>query len=85
MRRAAIMAAIVGCMIAVINHGNHIWAGTMSPVGWIKVGVTFLVPYTVSTISSVLALQEQGRLIAALREPTKDQTPAAPGSDLQNT
>ncbi|GFE66170.1 nitrate/nitrite transporter NrtS [Litoreibacter roseus] len=58
-RRALIMALIVGHVLAAINHGDRILSGTMSPGDWGKVLLTFLVPYTVSTISSVLAISEQ--------------------------
>ncbi|WP_200813340.1 nitrate/nitrite transporter NrtS [Roseivivax jejudonensis] len=53
------MALIVGHVIAVINHGDAIWHGTMDAPQWAKVAVTFLVPYTVSTVSSVLAVLER--------------------------
>ena len=66
MRRAAIIALIVGHVLAVINHGDRILAGTMTMLDWCKVGLTFLVPYTVSTISSVLALREQQRLLSRI-------------------
>ncbi|WP_227270714.1 nitrate/nitrite transporter NrtS [Roseobacter weihaiensis] len=84
-RRAAVMAAIVGCIIAAINHGNHIWAGTMSISAWVKVGITFFVPYTVSTISSVLALREQDRLIETLRETQKANGLGTAGGGLPTT
>ena len=61
-RRATIIALIVGQVLALINHGDRILAATMTPVDWFKVTLTFFVPYTVSTISSVLALREQAAL-----------------------
>ena len=63
-KRASIIAFIVGQVLAAINHGDRIVNGTMTGEDWLKVGLTFLVPYTVSTISSVLALREQHRLLA---------------------
>ncbi len=65
-RRALVMALIVGHVLAAINHGDRILTGTMTLGEWSKVALTFLVPYTVSTISSVLALREQQRLLAEL-------------------
>ena len=54
--RALKMASIVGIVLAIINHGDHILLGTMTVTNWIKVLITFCVPFCVSTISSVLAL-----------------------------
>lgn len=66
-RRAALMALVVGHVLAAINHGDRILAGTMTTGDWLKVVLTFLVPYTVSTISSILAAREQERLIDPYR------------------
>ena len=54
--RALIMSAIVGIVLVTINHGDCICAGKFGMKCWIQSGLTFLVPYTVSTISSVLAI-----------------------------
>ena len=56
-RRAAAMALIVGPVIAVINHGDLLVSGNMTRTEWAKVAITFLVPYTVSTVSSALAIR----------------------------
>ena len=69
-RRAALMALIVGHVLAAINHGDRILTGTMTTGDWLKVALTFLVPYTVSTISSILAAREQERLIDPCRSMT---------------
>ena len=57
--RALKMASIVGIVLAIINHGDHIFFGTMTFTNWIKVIVTFCVPFCVSTISSVLAIRRE--------------------------
>lgn len=58
-RRALKMAAIVGVVLIAINHGDAIVRGDM-PAGRIaKMLLTFLVPYAVSTISSVAAMRER--------------------------
>ncbi len=67
--RAAIIALIVGQILAVINHGDKILAGTLTSGDLVKIALTFAVPYTVSTISSVLALREQRRLLAEIAQP----------------
>ena len=77
-RRALVMGLIVGCVIAAINHGDRILSGSMAAPDWIRAAITFLVPYTVSTISSVLALREQDRLIADLRRKQDAGAPLDP-------
>ena len=57
--RALKMASIVGIVLAIINHGDHILFGTMTVTNWIKVLITFFVPFCVSTISSVLAIRRE--------------------------
>ena len=57
--RALKMASIVGIVLAIINHGDHILLGTMTVINWIKVLITFCVPFCVSTISSVLAIRRE--------------------------
>ena len=57
--RALKMASIVGIVLAIINHGDHILLGTMTVTNWIKILITFCVPFCVSTISSVLAIRRE--------------------------
>ena len=57
--RAFKMASIVGIVLAIINHGDHILLGTMTYNNWIKILFTFCVPFCVSTISSVLAIRRE--------------------------
>ncbi len=57
--RAFKMALIVGIILAIINHGDHIILGTMTVTIWTKILITFCVPFCVSTVSSVLAIQKE--------------------------
>ena len=57
--RAFKMASIVGIVLAIINHGDHILLGTMTYNNWIKILITFWVHFCVSTISSVLAIRRE--------------------------
>ncbi|WP_299596798.1 nitrate/nitrite transporter NrtS [uncultured Tateyamaria sp.] len=59
MRRATKIALVVGIVIAVINHGDRMAAGQMDASAWLKCALTFLVPYSVSTYSSVMAVRER--------------------------
>ena len=58
-RRAIKIALIVGCLLALINHGDRIIFQDMKSVDWVKILLTFCVPYCVSTISSVLAIKRE--------------------------
>ena len=57
--RAIRIALIVGFVLAAINHGDRILLHEMRYVDWIKVILTFGVPYCVSTFSSVLAIKKE--------------------------
>jgi hypothetical protein len=56
-RRALLYAMVVGAILIAINHGDALLAGDVGPGRWWKIGLTVLVPYTVSTLSSVGALR----------------------------
>ena len=60
MRRAAAFGVGVGAVLVAINHGDAIVAGEIDARRWLKIGLTVLVPYCVSTATSVLAAREQG-------------------------
>jgi hypothetical protein len=53
------IASIVGIILAAINHGDHLLLGTMTFTNWVKVLITFCVPFCVSTISSALAIKRE--------------------------
>lgn len=56
-RRSLRVALLVGSILMFINHGELILAGTMETKNWLKVLLSFLVPYLVSTYSSVASGQ----------------------------
>ena len=56
-RRALKMMVVVGCVLAAINHGDTLLTGAMTGTAWLKIALTFAVPYCVSTISSVQAIR----------------------------
>ena len=55
-RRALLMACVVGALLITINHGDALLRGELGPARLLKMGLTLLVPYCVSTYSSVGAL-----------------------------
>lgn len=58
-RRGIKVALVVGAILIAINHGDAILAGELSSDRYLKMGLTVLVPYLVSTTSSVGALLQQ--------------------------
>ena len=57
--RALRVALIVGVVLAAINHGDRIVTGTLDASAIFKILLTFLVPYSVSTYSSVQAIRQR--------------------------
>lgn len=55
-RRSLRVAMVVGSILVVINHGDRIVAGTLGPLEFAKIGLTYCVPYCVATYAAVSAL-----------------------------
>lgn len=72
-RRATAMAFIAGPVIVFINHGDLIVSGKLTQMEWVKIGITFLVPYGVPTISSVLAVKHPPQTCRERLTPGSDQ------------
>lgn len=56
-RRACGYAVVVGAVLIAINHGDAILAGHIDGRRLAKMGLTVVVPYVVSTLSSVGAIR----------------------------
>ena len=59
-KRGLKFCVIVGVILIAINHGDVILRGQLQPINYIKMGLTVMVPYMVSVVSSVGAIIEQG-------------------------
>jgi hypothetical protein len=61
--RAIKVALVVGTLLVIINHGDALLSGEVTIKAYIQMGLTYLVPYGVSTYASVQAIyhQETGR------------------------
>lgn len=55
------VSIIVGTVLAIINHGVAMTSGELDVGRLVQIGLTYLVPYCVSTYSSVRAIQGQVR------------------------
>lgn len=60
-RRALVVAAVVGTILITINHADALLRGDVSVKRIWQMGLTYLVPYCVSTYSSVSALRSVKR------------------------
>jgi hypothetical protein len=60
-RRALKYAVVVGVILILINHGDALLHGDLTTGRLLKMGLTVLVPYAVSTASSVGAIREARR------------------------
>ena len=61
-RRALAYGVVVGAILIAINHGDALLRGDVDNVRIIKMMITPLVPYVVSTLSSVGAIRNAERL-----------------------
>lgn len=55
-RRSLRVAMVVGSILVAINYGDRIIAGTLGPLEFAKIGLTYCVPYCVATYAAVSAL-----------------------------
>lgn len=58
-RRALKYAVVVGAILITINHGQAILRGEVTLSRLLQMGLTVMVPYMVSTSSSVSAMRER--------------------------
>ena len=59
--RALRYVVVVGSILITINHGDAILRGDLPPDRLLRMGLTLLVPYLVSTFSSVGAMMQMRR------------------------
>lgn len=76
-RRAGFTSLIVGIVLTVINHGPALLAGGLTGERLCQILLTFTVPYTVSTVSSVATRYEINSTQAAPAEPILRSMPDA--------
>mgnify|MGYP005849749025 FL=1 len=72
-RRAVRIALVVGALLILINHGDALLHGDIGPLRLGQMALTVLVPYCVSTVSSVSVLRELRRM------PSPDRADDRPG------
>jgi hypothetical protein len=70
-RRAVKVAAVVGSILTLINQHDVLWRGEFSLHLFLKILLTFTVPYSVSSFSSARAYMHMDREAAASRQRTE--------------
>ena len=68
-KRSLKYAVVVGIILISINHGNAILRGEVTRVRLLQMALTVLVPYVVSTLSSVGTLMDSRRRQEAAGSP----------------
>ncbi len=58
-RRSRRVALLVGTILIGINYFDRIFAGTIQPIDYVKMLMTYCVPFCVSTHASVSAILER--------------------------
>jgi len=61
-KRALKFAVVVGIVLISINHGDAILKGEVTHRRLFQMALTVMVPYVVSTLSSVQAMRERARV-----------------------
>ena len=56
-RRALVSAVVVGALLIGINHGEALLQGDIDGTRLFKMVLTVIVPYMVSTVSSIAAMR----------------------------
>ena len=57
--RALRVSLLVGSILVLINHADSIYNGSLKATNLLQILATYIVPYLVSTYSSVSALKDQ--------------------------
>lgn len=57
-RRACLSAIIVGSILILINHFDALARGELDSTRLFRITLTVIVPYIVSTVSSVITIQD---------------------------
>ena len=64
LRRSAKVGLLVGTILGALNYGDMIVTGGMDMGDWVKMALTYFVPFSVSTHASVSAIRERETSVA---------------------
>ena len=54
-KRSLLVSMVVGSLLTLINQYNSLFESGLSDLNYLKVGLTFIVPYLVSTYSAIMS------------------------------
>jgi hypothetical protein len=54
LRRSLTIAAVVGSVLALVNHGDTVWRGEWTRTMGLKIALTYCVPFAVATASALV-------------------------------
>lgn len=60
-QRSLTVAAIVGTLLVLINYWDRLYPYSLDFNAWLKIALTYCVPYCVSSYASVSTIVEQSR------------------------
>jgi hypothetical protein len=60
LRRSVVTCLIVGAILTVINQGDRLLRGDFDAVMALRIGLTFLVPFVVATVSGAAVIRSRG-------------------------
>ena len=69
-KRGLMFSVVVGSILVLINHGDRLNPEDLETIPIYKVSLTYLVPYIVSSLSSIQAHLNQSRVAC-----TKEESP----------
>lgn len=58
--RALLISAVVGTLLVLINHGDHLLDEPVCRGFFFKLALSYLVPFAVSMLSAALAARSEG-------------------------
>ncbi len=58
LRRSIVIALVVGTVLVLINHGDHIEKEPVCEHFYLKLGLCYFVPFLVSMVSGVMSARE---------------------------
>jgi len=73
--RSLVTCGLVGTILVAINHGGRVTSGSIDGGLAVQIGLTFLVPFVVSMVSSVAAIS--GHRSASVRSAAHEMDPVA--------
>lgn len=66
-QHSAKVALVVGTLLSLVNQGHLIFGGNLTIEAGIRMGMNYLIPFSVATYSRLSVLKEQGAFVTDVR------------------